>query len=237
MKRRFLPVLVLLIVAIPALASAQFFGASYGSRYQIEDIRTVVIDGFEDNNHNWQVSASRFTAEGFPVLKTNIEGAPIALERYQAEDESQFVFGIRSAFTRKGYNSVWIYPEEEIVLPGTVKRIDLWVWGANYHYEMEVHLRDFRGIVHRLPLGKLNYIGWRNLGVNIPSYIPQYVRYLPQQKPLSLVRLVIWTQPVERVDDYICYIDHMKIMTDMHRQRFDGDYLAEQSSDIWSLDQ
>jgi hypothetical protein len=236
MKPRFLFGAVLLVFALPAVAGAQYFGARSDPRFQMEDIRSVILDGFEDDRNNWNVSGSRFTAEGFPMLKPQVEGAPIALAR-GATEESQYVLGVRAAFTRKGYNSISIYPEEEIVLPGTVKKLDLWVWGANYNYEMEVHLRDFRGIVHKLPLGSLAFIGWRNLSVTIPSHIPQYIRYLPMEAPLTLVRLVIWTQPTERVDDYICYLDHLKVLTDMHRNRFDGDLLAEQSREIWGLNQ
>jgi hypothetical protein len=236
MKPRFLFGIVLCMAVLPGLASAQYFGAQFGQRYQMEDIRSVVLDGFENNEKNWTVTASRFTAENYPMLKPQVEGAPIALER-AATEESEYVLSIRSAFTRKGYNSVYIYPEEEIVLPGNVKKLDLWVWGANYNYEMEVHVRDFRGIVHKLSLGSLAFIGWRNLSTVIPSYIPQYIRYLPSEAPLTLVRLVIWTQPTERVDDFICYIDHLKILTDMHRNRYDGDLLAEQTKDIWGMDQ
>ena len=57
---------------------------------------------------------------------------------------------------------------------------------ANYYYNLEAHLRDYRGIVHRVPLGSLHFMGWRNLSVNIPKHIPQTVRYLPMVKPLSL---------------------------------------------------
>jgi hypothetical protein len=93
---------------------------------------------------------------------------------------------------------------------------------------------DYRGIVHKLPLGSLHFMGWRNLSVEIPKQIPQTVRYLPMEKPLSLVRFEIWTEPTERVDDYIIYFDHLKVLTDMYKQRFDGDELADQSDEIWS---
>jgi hypothetical protein len=141
---------------------------------------------------------------------------------------------VRAAFTRKGYNRVWIYPEEEIVIPGYAKKIDLWVWGANYYYNLEAHLRDYRGIVHVVPLGSLHFMGWKNLSANVPTYIPQHIRYLPMEKPLTLVRLVIWTEPVERVDDYIIYFDTLKVLTDVYRTRFDGDVLADKSYEIWS---
>ena len=168
-----------------------------------------------------------------PAVKEAIR-LSMDLESRYAEGENSYVMGVRASFTRKGYNRVWIYPENEIVIPGAAKKVDVWVWGANYYYNLEVHLRDYRGIVHKLPLGSLHFIGWRNLSVLIPKQIPQFIRYLPMEKPLTLVRLVIWTQPTERVDDYIIYFDHLKVLTDVYRERFDGDVLADESRTIWS---
>jgi hypothetical protein len=231
MKRRFfIPIVIIFLLSIPCLLFAQYLGEGF----KMEDIRSIVLDDFEDNDYNWQVSASRFAVEEFPKLKMSVEGAPIALSGSYAESENSYVMGVRASFTRKGYNRVWIYPESEIVIPGAAKKVDVWVWGANYFYNLEVHLRDYRGIVHKLSLGSLHFIGWRNLSVQIPRQIPQFIRYLPMEKPLTLVRFVIWTEPNERVDDYIIYFDHLKVLTDVYRERFDGDVLADESRTIWS---
>jgi hypothetical protein len=233
MKPRGLVITIIgLALFIPSLSFAQFF--NLGLNFQMEDIRSVVLEDFEDNDNNWQVSASRFTDEDYPIVRFGIEGAPIALSRVARGEENKFVMGVRSAFVRKGYNKIWLYPGEEIVIPGNAKKVDVWVWGANYYYTLYVHLRDYRGIVHKLPLGSLHYMGWRNLSVEIPRQIPQAVRYLPMEKPLSLVRFEIWTDPNERVDDYVIYFDHLKVLTDMYKQRFDGDELADRTKDIWS---
>jgi len=233
MKDRFLGIcLVLLVLAVPSLLSAQVVSNTFG--FQMEDIHSVILDDFEDNEHNWQVGGSRFKADGFPKAKPQIEGSPIALQSRYAEGNNEYVLGVRAAYTRKGYNRLWIYPEEEIVIPGHAKKIDVWVWGANYHYQLEVHLRDYRGIVHTVPLGSLHFMGWKNMSARIPTHIPQHIRYLPMERPLTLVRLVIWTEPVERVDDYFIYFDQLKVLTDMYRTRFDGDVLADQTRDIWS---
>ncbi|RLE10686.1 flagellar filament outer layer protein FlaA [Candidatus Aerophobetes bacterium] len=224
----------LIILIIPALGFGQYLGTFHDVRFKMEDIRSIILDDFENNDRNWQVSASRFTAEGFPQIKFGVEGVPIALQGAYQEGENKYVMGVRTAFTRKGYNRVWIYPEEEIVIPGRLKKIDVWVWGANYNYFLEIHLRDYTGVVHKLPMGSLKFIGWRNLSVEIPSYIPQYIRYLPMEKPLTFVRFVIWTAPTERVDDFYIYFDHLKILTDVYRERFDGDILADKTKDIWS---
>jgi len=233
MKGRFFGIcLVFLVLAVPSLLSAQVVSNTFG--FQMEDIRSVILDDFEDNELNWQVDASRFKADGFPQVKPQVEGSPIALQSKFAVGENNYVLGVRTAFTRKGYNRLWIYPEEEIVIPGNAKKIDIWVWGANYHYNLEAHLRDYRGIVHTVPLGSLHFMGWKNLSATIPRHIPQYIRYLPMERPLTLVRLAIWTEPIERVDDYFIYFDQLKVLTDVYRTRFDGDVLADQTFDIWS---
>jgi hypothetical protein len=233
MKGRFLGIcLILTVLVVPSLLSAQYIGQTFG--IQMEDIRSLVLDNFENNEKNWKVDGSRFRAEGFPQLKTQIEGSPIALQSKYAQGENRYVLGVRSAFTRKGYNRLWIYPEEEIVIPGYAKKIDMWVWGANYYYNLEAHLRDYRGIVHAVPLGSLHFMGWKNLSAEIPRQIPQHIRYLPMEKPLTLVRLVVWTEPIERVDDFFIYFDQLKVLTDVYRTRFDGDVLSDQTFDIWS---
>jgi len=226
--------LFLLLFFIPASIYAQYFAATFDRQFRMEDIRSIILEGFENNDRNWKVSASRFTYEDFPKIKFGIEGASMALKGAFTEGETKYVMGVRTAFTRKGYNRVWIYPEEELVIPGRAKKIDVWVWGANYYYNLEVHIRDYTGVVHKLPLGSLHFMGWRNLSVEIPSSIPQYVRYLPMEKPLSFVRFVIWTEPSERVDDFMIYFDHLKVLTDVYREWFDGEVLVEESRNIWS---
>jgi hypothetical protein len=230
--RAVLIVVVGLTLVIPSLSFAQYF--NLGLNFQMEDIRSVILEDFEDNDNNWQASSSRFSDEDYPIVKFGVETAPIALSGAVTGEGNKYVMGVRSAFTRKGYNKIWLYPEEEIVIPGHAKKLDVWVWGANYYYTLYAHLRDYRGIVHKLPLGSLHFMGWRNMSVDIPKQIPQTVRYLPMEKPLSLVRFEIWTEPTERVDDYIIYFDHLKVLTDMYKQRFDGDVLADMTDEIWT---
>ena len=235
MKLRNFSLLILVFLFLfPALVSAQYFTRALGKRFKMEDIRSIILEDFETNDKEWTVSASRFTKEGFPQLKSSIEGIPAALTGAYPSAENKYIFGVRSIFTRRGYNKVWIYPSEEIVIPGRAMRLDVWVWGGNYYYNLEAHVRDYTGVVHILPLGSLHFIGWRNLNIDIPKQIPQEMRYLPMEKPLTFVRLVIWTEPTERVDDFVIYFDHLKILTDVYKEHFDGDILADTSRDIWS---
>jgi hypothetical protein len=117
-----------------------------------------------------------------------------------------------------------------------VKNLDFWVWGSNYDYYMEVQLRDHRGVVHVLDLGAINFAGWRNLRVQIPTYISQSVQYVPQLKTLELVKLVLWTRPSERVDGFWVYLDQIKVFTDVFESPFDGEGLAdpERIDELWN---
>lgn len=235
MKLRNFSLLILVFLFLfPTFVSAQYFTDVLGKRFKMEDIRSIILEDFETNDKEWTVSASRFTKEGFPQLKSGIEGIPAALTGAYPSAENKYIFGVRSIFTRRGYNKVWIYPSEEIVIPGKAMRLDVWVWGGNYYYNLEAHVRDYTGVVHILPLGSLHFIGWRNLNIDIPKQIPQEMRYLPMEKPLTFVRFAIWTEPTERVDDFVIYFDHLKILTDVYKERFDGDILADTSRDIWS---
>lgn len=236
MKLRYFTIYIfVLLFLFPVFLDAQSLNEMRESGFKMEHIVSVILEDFETNDKDWEVSGSRFKTGPFPQLKPGIEGMPVALGGAAfPEEENKYIFGVRSVFSRKGYNRVWLYPEEEIVIPGRVRKLDVWVWGGNYYYILEAHVRDYRGILHKLPLGSLHFIGWKNLSVSIPSSVPQEIRYIPMEKPLTFVRFEIWTEPTERVDDFIVYFDHLKVLTDVYMERFDGDMLADRSRDIWS---
>ncbi len=236
MKLKYFTIYIfVLLFLFPIFLDAQSFNEMRESGFKMEHIVSVILEDFETNDKDWEVSGSRFKTGPFPQLKPGIEGMPVALGGAAfPEEENKYIFGVRSVFSRKGYNRVWLYPEEEIVIPGRVRKLDVWVWGGNYYYILEAHVRDYRGILHKLPLGSLHFIGWKNLSVSIPSSVPQEIRYIPMEKPLTFVRFEIWTEPTERVDDFIVYFDHLKVLTDVYMERFDGDMLADRSRDIWS---
>ncbi len=148
--------------------------------------------------------------------------------------------GLITKFTRRGYNTVDLVPvgkdesgavvAKAIPFRGKVEFIDFWIWGANYNYDVELIIMDFRGVEHRLPAGNIKHVGWKNFVVNIPKYIPQSIDYIPSLKVLSLVKIVVWTTPEERVEEgaYI-YIDHIKYLSDIFEVKYDGYNLGDPS--------
>ena len=208
-----------------------------------ENLMSVVLDDFDTpDQSNWIAVGSKFATEGFPKIAFPTAW-PEALYGANKEGNDYKVLGVWGKFDRQGYNYIELIPDRKndkdeyigIPIPGRIKMLDLWVWGSQYDFYMEAHLMDYRGFTHVLNLGSIKHEGWKNLRSYIPSSVPQGRRYVPQLEPLHLTKLVIWTKPWERVDNFYIYIDYLKILSDMFITRFDGQDLAkpENVEKIW----
>ncbi len=211
---------------------------------ETENLVSSILDDFDNPDQSkWIIVGSKFTTEGYPKTAYPVTW-PAALYGSNKEGKEYKVLGINGKFDRMGYNYIELIPDRKnekgeytgIPIPGRCKVLDLWTWGSNYDYYLEAHLTDYRGVTHVLPLGNLNYEGWKNLKVQIPGYIPQGRTYIPKLKQLSLVKLVMWTRPAERVDDFYIYFDQIKVLTDVFISRFDGDDLSQPETvqEIWA---
>ena len=206
---------------------------------------TVVIESFDDpTDQIWIARGSKFNTDGYPKV-TYVPTWPQALFGRNWENKDLRCMGVEGKFNRKGFNYIELIPvsqdnegnmvSDPIKIPGRAQYLDIWVWGSNYDYYLEAHIIDYLGIDHVLPLGSLQYDGWRNLSVTIPTAIPQKDIHLPKYKNIELTKLVLWTQPVEDVNGFYVYFDHIKVLTDLYQERFDGDELIDREmvEQIW----
>jgi hypothetical protein len=182
-----------------------------------------------------QKGVGMVTENGFPKLG-NVEGIPNSLRALRRPDDPPAkVLGVEVAFARKGDNWFEIYPVPaddspgtngrenlEIPLKGTVRQIDFWVWGANYRYVLEVLVRDADGRVHILPAGNLSFYGWRNVVVNIPSWIIQRSRLRSGPESMNFVGFRVRSEPTEYVDNFVVYFDNLKYTTSVLSNIYDG---------------
>jgi len=111
---------------------------------------------------------------------------------------------------------------------GKVEAIDVWVWGGNFQWRLELHLLDYLGYKHVIDAGWLNFVGWRNIRLSVPRHIPQGEKYVPRLKTLRFEKFVLLANPGEREDIFYVYFDRMQIQSDVYMERFDGDDLVEQ---------
>jgi len=246
--------LILIISCINILSADQFFKTS--------NMQSVVLEDFELDESGkpkryWVAVPNRFGKEGSKESGKSLQEVSWIESWPEAYFGRDGVFddgngpktyknclAVKIQFNRQGYNSVELYPLEEkdgkyykkpIPFVGKVSQIDLWIWGSNYNYEMEVVLMDYKGTEHRLPIGSIRHVGWKNFTVAIPGYIPQAGEYILGDYQFSLVKLVIWTNPSEKVSGTYVYIDHIKYLTDIFARKYDGYNLGDKETvkNLW----
>ncbi len=205
-----------------------------------------VLEDFENQQRDkeWVIGNTSPNCDRSVTAIKPVNGGPWALAVPQ--DKKKWCLGVKTGFTSKGYNFIEILPpvyktslypnlqvlfpanlpnpgnERFIPIPGRCKSIDIWVAGRNYRYTLEIWLKDYDGFVYALDMGKIDFAGWRNLSKKIPNYIPQDEKYIPKEKPLKIIKLVLRADPDERADKLYVYFDHLKVITDVAIQRYDG---------------
>jgi hypothetical protein len=255
MKQRVVRAIGLSLVFVFLIAAAQAFADE-----DTVTLESIVVQSFDDTAAQpWFVIGSKFATENYPKL-AYVSTWPLALHGSNPSNKELKSLGIAMLFDRKEYNWVDIIPgsksgsgdgvtyePKEIDLPGRVRMIDMWIWSGNYDYYIEAYIRDYTGIVHTVPMGNLNHVGWKNFRANLPSNIPQAKKYLPKRENLTLVKFRIWTRPTEVVaapakadappqeKAIYFYFDHFKVLTDTFESLFDGDSLTDPKflSDTW----
>jgi len=258
MKQRSLKFICLIVWACITVLSVH-------GQYRAENLNNWVLEPFNgsgDSIYKWKTEASRFITKtdqtAYPLV-TYVDAYPSQAFRAGKAEGSPKSFGINARFDRRGYNWIDIYPvladdpDEKpigVPIPGRMKRMDMWVWGSNMRYYMEVYFRDYNGVVHILNFGSTYFLGWKNMSVNIPTNLNQTVwteseplrrakelgknisdkpqiKDEPTYPSLHFVKFRLWTQPVERVDNFYIYFKQLKILTDINEALFDGSDLAD----------
>lgn len=223
-----------LIIASLVLLFTLFVSPVSAQQTRSVNYETYIVDNFDspDTDWTWVAAGSKFVTKGYPVLKF-FDGMPNSIRVTQTDPKGTYKYlGMEVKFDRKGDNWVDIVPQKkgtdgkllpyEIPFKGKISRVDMWVWGANYAYELAILVRDCNGRVYELPMGLVNFEGWQNMSVLIPTSIQQATSYLNGIQNMSLVALRIRTRPTERVDNFFIFFDQFKALTDTFTSSYDG---------------
>jgi hypothetical protein len=229
------------------LLAAMAVGSAFGDDITINS-ESKILESFDgDSSYVWKVAGSKFatkTDEDSWPKSSSIAAFPQALFGLNREEKDLRSLGIWGKFDRQGYNWIDIYPTAAdggddaglaaILIPGRIQYMDRWVWGSGLRYTLEAYFRDANGTIHTIPMGTLNFQGWKNLQVRIPPNIPQTKR--GRLMPLEFIKFRVWTPPTEPVGDFYIYFDQLKILTDTFESIFDGNELAspERIQELWN---
>jgi hypothetical protein len=189
-----------------------------------------------------EVSVEQFQAAGFwdAAISTDqglvtsrlFEGRPagsaaepLADPRYVGQDPKivfKYVLGVKTEFYSRGYNEIAITAKRPIPIEGITKTISVWVAGRNYNHILWIELKDFFGNTFELPMGKLNFQGWKKLSVAIPPQNPDGRTGIVQRNfhytshmGIKVVGFRIQCDPDEAFGTYYIYLDDLRAVTDL----------------------
>ena len=197
--------------------------------YSKEDVQTTTIDNF-DMSEEWTVLMPR--EQGVALKKK------ITAKTKMDTTASTYCLGVKFTTYCRGFNWIEIKPPSPIFVPGTTKAIALSVAGRNLRHKLVAWVEDYQGVEYRIEMGSMNFKGWQRIAAPIPAHVKQYTRYVPEYRPLKLVKFVIEFDPDEMPGDYYIYVDNFEAAADMYEVAYDGDELIDKKSKVekWEIE-
>lgn len=129
--------------------------------------------------------------------------------------KNEHVLGIKSYVVERGYDRVEVLPPNEYIIRGKAKELKVWALGRKIRHTLFVKFRDYRGKLHKIKVGRLDFWGWKELSVNIPGWMPQSPTYAMLDKNLHFVSFFIESDRFEAPGTYYVYLDNFRIISDM----------------------
>ncbi|NSW55803.1 MAG: hypothetical protein HPY44_07320 [Armatimonadetes bacterium] len=99
-----------------------------------------------------------------------------------------------------------------VPVPYPVRRVSLWVRGTGTAHALEVHFDDADGKDMKLGLGRLDFGGWKKLGVDVPHTAKQ---------PLTLKSITLHNWDDRRPDNLTTLISRLTLAVDTDQQLLD----------------
>lgn len=193
-----------------------------------QKLKEVAIDKFEAAGF-WEAAISSdegvITGRLFEGRPAAAASEPVADPRYVGQDPKvvdKYVFGVKTEFYQRGYNEIFINAKRPVPIEGITKTISVWVVGRNYNHVLWVELKDFFGNSYELPMGKLNFQGWKKMSVAIPPQNPdgrtgivQRNYHYTNHMGLKITGFRVECDPDEAYGTYYIYLDDLRAVTDL----------------------
>jgi len=182
-----------------------------------QNLQEISIDRFEDPGF-W---LSSIPADRGLIMHRRVAGGPMDKEPIAAEVEAgieatdENVIGMKVDFYRRGAVTVSLIPVRPLAVPGIVKTLSVWVVGRNFQHELNVVVEDYFGNVNVLPMGRLNFSGWKQLTVAIPPTLDQRNPHYNTETGLKILGFTIDADINEAYGTYYVYFDDLRAVTDL----------------------
>jgi hypothetical protein len=208
---------VLIPVALAAQSTEGVDPERLGKDQAQQYLGEVSVSKFEDVAF-WGTAMS--LDDGIVMLR-RFEGAPAGKKPMEGEEQAgikeqdKFVLGAKMQFFRRGAGSVAIFPVRPIPIEGISKTISVWVVGRNYNHVLKAVVTDYFNQRHEITLGKLNFMGWKQLTAAVPPVIVQDEYHFSGERGIKLVGFKIEFDLQERYGSYYVYLDDARAVSDL----------------------
>jgi hypothetical protein len=135
--------------------------------------------------------------------------------------KNEYVLGVKTYFAERGFDRVEVFPPNEYIIRGKAKEVKVWVLGRKFRHTLYIKLRDFRGRIHKIKIGRLDFWGWKELSVIIPGWLPQSASYAILDKNLHFVSFFVESDKFDKPGTFYFYLDQFRVITDL--SEFTGD--------------
>lgn len=197
-------------------------------------LEDILLNDFE-NAEDWRAFPT--SPLGDTKIKKTIQQGEIRdvfnPDELSPEEEQRFkaganhILGVKTFFKDRGFDRVETKPPHEYIIKGIGRQLSVWALGRNFRHTLYVKMRDYRGTIHKLRLGRLDYMGWRKLTVTLPGWLPQSTRYSLMDKNLHFVSLFIESDPHEVGGSFYFYVDDLRIKADKTEMTYPGSLIKD----------
>ncbi|GAB6090051.1 flagellar filament outer layer protein FlaA [Spirochaeta dissipatitropha] len=212
--------LVMLLTAAGIFAQVNAGGInaeSLGTDTAQQSLQEISISKFEDPGL-WRVSMpldqgliSHRRFPGGPADKRPLPGEEAA----GIDEADEYVLGVKAEFFRRGNTTISVLANRPLVVPGIAKTISVWVVGRNFNHELSVVIADHFGNRAVIPMGRLNFSGWKELTAAVPTHIVQQNVHYSDLMGIQILGFVIRPALMETYGSYYVYFDDLRVVTDL----------------------
>ncbi|PIE04856.1 MAG: flagellar filament protein FlaA [Spirochaetales bacterium] len=229
--KKILTVLVLLAVACGLWAQDEERDPSAtGAITAQQKLKEISVSKMEDAGFWYGI----FALDNGVIEVRALPGDPA--EKEPIEDEEEFgigepdenVVGAKVSFFRRGVTDFTLKPIRPLPIEGITKTISVWVAGRNTNHELELLISDHFGNDAVIPMGKLNFSGWKRVTVTIPPHIVQRNYHYNDRMGISIDGFNVKCNIDETFGRYYIYFDDIRAVTDLFAEESrDGDDMMD----------
>jgi TonB family protein len=180
----------------PAIATWGDRLYGHGESEDMPAIRTEVVESF-DAESGW--SCSMGADEGYGSVRSFPSGGGRAL-------------GLKVVFLKRSPSSVLLSPARPILVDPRCIMLSVRALGRNFPHELSVVVLDYYGQAFELPLGRLDFTGWKTLKAYVPRFDPATGAGIVQDDPhytrpagLRIAGLKIAFEPEDAYGSFFAY--------------------------------